>query len=112
MLLGSSIPGWCSSLQLKKLVEHCRGSGQGILGTEDLGTGGCLCGHAGALVGELSALVKLLEMLEVAFQRCGGPAVPSFRSHGCWGAYTGHGRSWGGGQKLRGSGYVGPLGLG
>ena len=67
---------------------------------------------AGALVGELGALVKLLEKLEVAFQRCRGPAVHSFRSHGCWGAYTEHGQSWGGSQKLRGKVYVELLGLG
>lgn len=106
VLLGSSIPGWCWSLQLKRLVEHCRGSGQGSLGSEDLGPRECLCGQAGALVGELSALVKLLEMLEVAFQRCGRPAVPSFRSLCRAQAELGEG------QKLRGKGYVGLLGLG
>lgn len=93
VLLGSSIPGWCWSLQLKRLVEHCWGSGQGSLGSEDLDTWGH--GHVGALAGELSALVKLLEVLKVAFQRCWWPAVTSFRSHACWGAYTGHRQRWG-----------------
>lgn len=95
VLLSNSIPARCWSLELKRLVEHCWGSGQGSLGTEDLGTGGYLCGHASALVGEPCALVKLLEMLKVAFQRRGGPAVPSFRSRVCWGAYTGYGQSRG-----------------
>lgn len=79
VLPGFSIPGWCWIFQLKRLVEHYWVLGQGNLGSEGLGPGD-LCGHAGALV-------KLLEMLEVTFQSCGGPAVPLLGSCGYLGVY-------------------------
>lgn len=37
VLLGFSIPEWCWSFQLKRLVEHCWVSGQENLGGEDPG---------------------------------------------------------------------------
>lgn len=81
-------------------MERCRGSGQG---SENLGMRGCLCGHAGALAREFGALMKLLEMLQEAFQRGGAPVLPSFRSYGGDGAPTqGTGRE-AEGQRVRGT---------
>lgn len=107
MLLGSSIPGWCWGLQLKRLPEHCWGSGQGSLGSEDLGAvWTCRC-HSQ----EAQCIGGAVGDAEVAFQRCEEPAVPSFQVPWMFGCLH---RAWaelGGGQKLRGKGCMGTLGL-